>query len=424
MASTDPDDGARANRLARFTQHDAATSVALLAAALVALGWANSPWRASYHELWSAGFRLDTGRLPGVAAGRSVGMTWHEVVNYALMALFFFVAGMEVKRELVVGALRDRRHAAVPVGAALGGMVVPALIYAAINRGGPGAAGWGIPMATDIAFALGVVGMLGSTVPPTVRVLLLTLAVVDDLGAIVVIAVFYAGTVRPWPLVAAAAVVATVAVALRRGAVAPVPLALVAAAVWVLVAASGVHATVAGVAVGMAVPVRAPGAPVDGDRAIRRVAPWAAWLVLPLFALANAGVEVTAATFSSPSRIFLGVVGGLVVGKFVGVLAGARLVVSAGVGRLPAGVTWGHLAAVAATAGIGFTVSIFVTTLAFDDDARRADATAGVLAASLVAALAGAAAFRRARRCRRGSRSSCRCGGLRRSRGRCPTASA
>lgn len=233
----------------RFLHIEAAGGILLVVATLCALVWANSPWSESYESFWSTVIRVELGSYrfeEGLA----------HVVNVLLMALFFFVVGMEIKRELVVGELRDRRSVALPAMAALGGMVVPAVIYAAINRGGDGAAGWGIPMATDIAFALGVVALLGRRVPPPVKVLLLTLAIVDDIGAIAVIAIFYSDGLRPDLLLIGVALVALIAAMHRVDVIYPPLIVIAAIALWMVVYESGVHATIAGVIVGLLTPAR------------------------------------------------------------------------------------------------------------------------------------------------------------------------
>jgi NhaA family Na+:H+ antiporter len=246
--------------LVRFLHIEAAGGILLVAATVVALVWANSPWRDSYTSLWSTTIGIDVGsyRFEEDLA---------HVVNDLLMALFFFVVGMEIKRELVVGELRDRRAVALPAMAALGGMVVPAVIYAAFNAGGDGAAGWGIPMATDIAFALGIVALLGPRVPPSVKVLLLTLAIVDDIGAIAVIAIFYSDGLRPGLLLVAVAIAVVVAM-MHRAQVIYAPLIVLAAiGLWIVVYESGVHATIAGVMLGLAVRRKCSGE-IDANPAV------------------------------------------------------------------------------------------------------------------------------------------------------------
>jgi NhaA family Na+:H+ antiporter len=355
----------------RFLAAEATGGIVLLGAAVVALVWANSPWSSSYESLWSTEVRH-----------------W---VNDGLMAVFFFVVGLEIKRELVVGELRSPRAAALPVIAAVGGMAVPALLYLAVNAGDPGADGWGIPMATDIAFAVGVVALLGSRVPAPLKLFLLALAIVDDIGAIVLIAVFYSDGIDGVAFaVAGAAALAVVALWRLR---APW-ITLVAAAVvlWGATYESGVHATIAGVVLGLLTPARPSGAS-PAERLEHRLHPVASFGIVPLFALANAGVRIEAAVLDAPGAgaVALGVALGLVVGKPVGVAGATWLALRTGLGRLPGGVTLPQVLGVGAVAGIGFTVSLFITGLAFPPGRADLDAAAkiGVLAASVLAAMAG-----------------------------------
>ena len=328
---------------ARFLHVEAAGGILLVAATVAALVWVNSPWHDSYEALWSTMIRIEIG---GYVFAEDLG----HVVNDLLMAVFFFVVGMEIKRELTVGELRDRRAVAVPAMAALGGMVVPAAIYLAFNAGGDGAAGWGIPMATDIAFAVGVVALLGARVPASVKVLLLTLAIVDDIGAIAVIAVFYAEGVDVALLVAAVGMVGIVVWMHRLGVVYPPVLIGFGLVLWLLVYESGVHATIAGVVMGLAMParpvqteleaeeivdvlegrpdlraadVRAMALAIKGsvsacDRLIDALHPWTSYVIVPVFALANAGIELSSGAWSEPSAVLAGVTVGFVVGKLVG----------------------------------------------------------------------------------------------------------
>jgi len=367
---------------------ESAGGIVLMAATAGALVWANSPWRDGYAALWDTRFEVGWGPL-------HLDERLRAVVNDAFMTLFFFVVGLEIKRELVAGELRDPRAVGLPVLAALGGMVVPAGIYGALNAGGAGSAGWGIPMATDIAFALGVVALLGHRIPPPLKVFLLTLAIADDVGAILVIAAFYS-TGLSWPWLGAAAGGLTTVAVLRRLQVWTLPVYVaVGAAVWFATHESGVHATIAGVALGLLAPAR-PRTPDEApvtERLENALHPWTGFVIVPLFALANAGVPVSAGALGDAltSPVGGGIVLGLVAGKLVGVTGGSWLAVRLGLGRLPDGVSWVQLVAVAALAGIGFTVSLFIAGLAFEDPAMRESATLAILGASVLAALLGIA---------------------------------
>lgn len=408
--------------LARFIATEAAGGVLLLAATVAALVWVNSPWSASYEQFWHTGLSIDLGDW-------GLSLDLRHWVGDGLMALFFFVIGLEIKQELVSGQLADRREALVPAVGALGGMAVPALLYVVVNRGGPGSDGWAIPAATDIAFAVGVLSLLGPRVPSALKVLLLGVAIVDDIGAIVVIAAFYSdGLDLRWAGVAVAGLV--LVGSLRRARVwSPPVYGGVALVVWLATLESGVHATIAGVALGLLVPARPLLDSVDADRVadqlstdddvtaseVREVGfhiresvpvserlsdllhPWTSFVVVPLFALANAGIELSSDRLSdaATSPITLGVVLGLVVGKVVGVTGAIAAVTRLGPGRLPAGVSLRHVVGMAGLAGIGFTVSLFITGLAFDDG-RADEAKIGILVASTLAAALGALILRRA----------------------------
>ena len=415
-----PLEPAPAGRLPRvvreFFETEVAGGIVLLVAAIVALIWVNSPFGDSYERLWHTELSFRVGSF-------AIEEDLRHWVNDALMAIFFFVVGLEIKRELVTGELRTWRQASTPAIAALGGMVVPAALYLAINAGGRGANGWGIPMATDIAFALGVAALLGRRVPTGLKLFLLTLAIVDDIGAIVVIAIFYSSDVDPRALVAAGVLLAGV-LGLRALRVTWMPAYVVlGVAVWLAVFESGVHATIAGVVLGLLTPARplAPAsvarewaADLDDDptpsqvREMTQLAqqttsvaerlelalhPYSSLVIVPVFALANAGVVFDGRALSADGagRVALGVGFALVVGKLAGVTLGTYVAVRARVGALPDGVTWRHVAGAAALAGIGFTVSLFITDLAFDDESLRAASKIGILAASLAASLIGAA---------------------------------
>ncbi|HEV2930602.1 MAG TPA: Na+/H+ antiporter NhaA [Propionibacteriaceae bacterium] len=418
--------------LQTFLRTEEAGGILLLAAAVAALLWANSPWRASYDAIWHTQLTLGVGDW-------SLAEDLQHWINDALMALFFLVVGLEIKRELTTGELRDPRAAALPAIAALGGMAVPALLYLAINRTGEPARGWGIPMATDIAFALGVLAIVGRGLPTALKSFLLALAIVDDIGAILVIAVFYSGSIALTPLLAAGGLLALILVLQRLQVRWTVVYVLLGVGVWLATFQSGVHGTIAGVALGLATPavpfqrpkavsleahriaddtVDNPVPPVADAHQWLHLAsltreavsplarlehllhPWSSYVIIPVFALANAGVSITRSTLGEAltSSVTLGVVVGLVVGKTVGVTMFTWLATRTGIIRLPEGVGWTQLVGVAALAGIGFTVSLFVTSLAFETPVVQDAAKVGILAASLLAGLLGAVLLARSRR--------------------------
>jgi NhaA family Na+:H+ antiporter len=351
-----------------------------------------------------------------------VDLDLHAWINEAAMALFFLVAGLEIKRQVTVGELSDRRAAALPVVAALGGMLVPAGIYVLVNAGAPGQRGWGIPMATDIAFAVGVVSLAGRRIPVAARLFLLTLAVADDVGGIVVIALFYASSISfGWLGLGALAVAATTV--LRRADVRSIaPYALLGAICWYSFYKGGVEPAIVGVIFGLLTPVhpfhhRREGHPprqfdddpqsiVDTarwtlehaaplDRIEMRLGMWVAFVIVPIFALANAGVRISADSFDA--RVALGIVLGLVVGKPIGIVLACFVGVRTGIARLPNGVGWKHIVGLGATAGIGFTVALFVTSLSFDHVGLTDSAKIGTLAASAISAIIGTLSLRRVR---------------------------
>ena len=418
----------------RFVRLEISSSLLLLAMTVVALLWANSPYGASYHHLFHS---AENGLSVGWGAVQ-IAMPLGHWINDALMTIFFFVVGMEIKRELVYGELSSRSKAALPVVAALGGMVVPAGIYAYLHWGGPALRGWGIPMATDIAFAVAALSSFGSRVPPGLKVFLLALAIADDIGAVAVIAVFYTDHLAADYLAWAVAGLAGIAVLNRIGVRSYGIYVAAAATVWYLTHHSGVHATIAGVAIGFLTPARRalPGSGqtlaergrhllehlaelLSGEgndhsgherhhvtRALHQVGraslspldhltnvlhPWVAFAIMPLFALANAGVVLSASTFEDPMALRVGsaVALGLLVGKPVGVAAFSWLAVKSGLAVLPRHCNWGAITAVGALAGIGFTVALFVTNLAFDDPLFTDGSKIGILIGSTLAALLG-----------------------------------
>lgn len=401
---------------------ETAGGIVMLVGAIVALVWANSPWSSSYRSLFGTEISLRVGDLVDVE------QTLQEWINNGLMSLFFLLVGLEIKRQLVHGELRDRRAASLPAFAALGGMLVPALIYIALNVGGA-VDGFGVPVATDIAFAVGVVTLVGKRVPLGVRIFILTLAVVDDIGGIVVIAVFYADGVEFGWLAVAIACVAAVWVAKRLEIRSLIPYCVLGVIAWFALYEAGVEAAIVGVVFGLlapAEPFHDPSRLAEGveefiehfeandhtvpselagyvreiapplDRVEHALSPWVAFVVVPIFALANAGVSLSVDGLDS--NVFVGVFAGLVIGKLVGVVAFTWLAVRLGVGRLPERTTWGHIVGVGATAGIGFTVALFVAALSFDDADLLRSAKLGILTASTVAGMLGYVLLRRATR--------------------------
>ncbi len=422
-----------ARRVARpvrkFMAIEAASGLVLVVATIVALVWANSPWSDVYHDI------LDLHLLIEFGDTHIIDESVEHLINDGLMAIFFFVVGMEIKRELVAGELRDPRAAALPTIAAVGGMLVPALLYFMLNPSSPQSSGWGIPMATDIAFALGVMSLLGKRVPTQLKLFLLALAIVDDVGAIAVIAIFYTAEINvPW-LTTAVALLVFVYI-MQRVKIWYVPIyTAIGVVIWYATLESGIHATIAGVALGLLTPaiplqrevkpdeiVGTVVDPKDLDAAgVRRASlfvresvsvaerletlihPFSSFVILPLFALANAGIELSSDGIrdASTSSVTLGIVLGLVVGKTVGVTLFSWLAVHFGICPLPRGVTWPQMIAMSMLAGIGFTVALFITGLAFEGEELEVfdtQARMGILLASLIASILGAVLLARATR--------------------------
>ena len=397
----------------RFVDREVAGGILLLVATAIALIWVNIGWDDSYNALWHTEIELAVGtwHLPHMSLG--------HFVNDGLMALFFFVVGLEIKRELVTGDLRSVRAAALPVIGAMGGMVVPALFYVMLNTSGEASRGWGIPMATDIAFAIGIVALLGSRVSPKIKLFLLTLAIVDDIGAIAVIAIFYSSDLSTGWLITASVGLIAVWI-LQRVRVWAIPVyAVLGVFIWYATLESGVHATIAGVALGLLTPARpllnqrdaqqiVDALPSDANVAEVRYAsflaqesvplterlenmlhPFTAFMIIPIFALANAGIKLSGNTISdaATSSVTLGIMLGLVIGKPLGITLFAWVATRFGL-TLPEGVHWPQFIGMGFAAGIGFTVSIFVGGLAFESKGVTDLAKIGILVASLIAAVA------------------------------------
>jgi NhaA family Na+:H+ antiporter len=419
-----------------FAATESAGGIVLLACTALALAWANSPWAAAYFHLWERPLTIG---LEGMALTKSL----HHWINDGLMVVFFFLVGLEIKREMLVGELASARRAALPIAAAIGGMVVPAALFALLNAGGPGAPGWGIPMATDIAFALGILALLGPRVPIGLKVFLAALAIVDDIGAVLVIAMFYTAGIS-LPALGAAAVVLLLLVAANRAGIRHAAVyTVLGILLWLAFLKSGVHATVAGVLLAMTIPSRTL---IDedefADRALVAIGSFVqasgpettvlsnreqqeavhqmeraceevqsplltlehrlhgivAFGIMPLFAFANAGVSLGAELFASVSwRVVLGIVLGLVVGKTVGITLFAWLAVRLGVAALPGAISWRMLHGASWLGGIGFTMSLFIAALAYGPGALLDSAKLGILAASLVAGVVGWTLLRGAR---------------------------
>ena len=375
------------NRLKAFIDSEAASAVPLLAATLLALALANSPL---------------AGRIQAALDSR-LGISWTFIdlgkplllwINDGLMAIFFLLVGLEIKREVVEGELSQPSQVALPIGGALGGMVVPGLIYAAVNWRDPVAlGGWAIPTATDIAFSLGVLAALGSRVPLALKVFLTTLAIVDDLGAIVIIAAFYTDQLSLMALAFAALFIAGLAILNLAGVRRLAPYLVLGTALWLSVLKSGVHATLAGVVLALFIPLKGAGEADAARPAIwleHVIKPWSAWVIMPVFAFANSGLSLAGLSLSSLLQpVSLGIVAGLFLGKQIGILLGAGLLIALGIAAMPNGGSWRRLHGVAILGGVGFTMSLFIGTLAFDDGAHETQVRLGVLAGSLLSAAAG-----------------------------------
>ena len=418
-----------------FLAAESAGGILLIVSAVAALVWANSPWGDSYEHFWhvEVGFRL---------GGKLYAMSLEHWVNDGLMVVFFLLVGLEIKRELLIGELTSVRQASLPVAAAIGGMVIPALIYVALNHGRAGVAGWGVPMATDIAFAAGMLTLFGRGLPLSVKVLLLAVAIVDDLGAVLVIALFYTNQVSIVALAAAGGLFAALVLLNVLRVHGTLPYVVLGVGLWIATLFSGIHATIAGVLLAFTIPATrqieegpyvesvrrmledferdATAVPdkITGDQShalhVIEAASSAVqtplarlehallkpvnFVIVPLFALANAGVSLRSTGVSRGGMVMWGVLLGLVLGKPLGILAASWAAVKSGVAVLPEGGTWQHVFGLSILCGIGFTMSLFVANLAFGENQELLGAAkVGILAASLVAAVAGSILLARAR---------------------------
>lgn len=372
-----------------FIRHEAAGASVLLVATVLALVLANSPLSQAYDHLIHTPASV---RIGDFALDKTL-LHW---INDGLMALFFLLVGLEIKREFLLGELSTTAQASMPFIAAIGGMVVPGLIYFGINADNAYALrGWAIPTATDIAFAVGVMSLLGSRVPSALKVFLLALAIIDDLGAIVIIAVFYTSDLSLGALFLAGLGIVGLVILNRQGVMRTAPYVLLGIFIWLCVLKSGVHATLAGVATALAIPLtagakRSSTIEPPAGRLQHSLHPWVTFAILPLFAFANAGVSLSGITPATlMGSIPLGITLGLVVGKPVGVVLASALAVGLGVGRKPEGTTWSQMVGAGLLAGIGFTMSLFIGNLAFPGPEHAADIRIGVLAGSIISAIAG-----------------------------------
>ena len=418
----------------QFLRRTTAGGIVLMSTTVLALALASFFGQETADAFWQRKFSLTGEAL-------QITMSWQHWVNDGLMALFFLLVGLELKREILVGELSSLKDAALPVIAALGGMIVPALIYLVLNAGTPAARGWGIPMATDIAFAVGILVLLAWRIPRNLIIFLTALAIADDLGAVLVIALFYTSALDMSALWTAVAITLALVLLNRAGIRHPLPYGLLGLLLWHALHVSGVHATLAGIVLAAAIPARAAFSPIDFERRIAELqqafhtdledahtssdplgnyrmaaiaenmersaisvqsplqrmehslTPWVTFVVIPIFALANAGIDLVsvewAATLSSP--VTLGIVSGLVLGKFLGIGLFSYIAVRLGIARLPVGVAWIELTGAAWLGGIGFTMSLFVAQLAFNEAAMVEQAKVGILLASSLSAAVGLA---------------------------------
>jgi len=412
-----------------FFQQEASSGILLIIATIIALIWANSPWAESYVHLWETKLTVSFGTF-GISKDL---LHW---INDGLMAIFFFVVGLEIKREVLVGELSSPRQAILPIVAAIGGMALPAGFYLLFNAGGPAHAGWGIPMATDIAFALGVLSLLGDRVPLSLKIFLTAVAIVDDLGAVLVIALFYTSNLVWGSLLIGVIFLVALIIVNRLGVRSPLVYSLLGFGLWVAFLKSGIHATIAGVLLAMTIPVRTrintdeffshtsffldefrkqgkPGESVltnkDQRSTIQAIEvaaehaqtplqrlehtlhPWVSNFIMPVFALANAGVALKGnflTFFTQP--VTLGIMAGLVLGKQIGVFLASYLAIKLKWADMPSGMTWTSLYGLAWLAGIGFTMSLFIAGLAFKESEFLTSAKTGILIASLISGIAGA----------------------------------
>lgn len=415
-----------------FIQQSTAGGITLIVSTVIALTLATWFGEEKFHHFWEQSLALRVSNI------FEINLTWHAWINDGLMALFFFVVGLELKRQILVGELASIKSAALPVIAAIGGMVVPATIYAAINVGTPEIAGWGIPMATDIAFAIGILILLGKRIPKNLIIFLTALAIADDLGAVLAIAIFYSQDINVNALNAAAGLFFLLMILNHGGIRHPIPYIIVGILLWYAILISGIHATIAGVLLAMTIPARPTfttaqfekritalfgefraekrantmDSPLCNDRiaaiaaSVEKTAdavqtplqkmehsltPWVTFLIIPIFALSNAGIDLKVIEWGNifADKVTIGVMLGLVLGKFIGISLFSWIAVKTRIGQLPSNVQWSHLVGAAWLGGIGFTMSLFIGQLAFSSPLAIEQAKLGILLASLTSAIVG-----------------------------------
>jgi NhaA family Na+:H+ antiporter len=414
--------------LQQFLHAEASGGILLIICTIIALVWANSPFYESYYNLWHIYLSIDIGNI-------GLNYSLHHWINDGLMVIFFFVVGLEIKRELLVGELSSFKKAALPVAAALGGMIFPALIYLSLNRNDIGSTGWGIPMATDIAFVVGILALLGKKVPASLKIFILALAIVDDIGAVLVIAIFYTSEISFISLIVAAGLLLLLVVMNKMGVRNLIIYSLVGIALWLAFLKSGIHATVAGVLLAFTIPTssrintkkfyddneslinnfneagehgndiltnsdRQSIVGQIGDNCVKVLSPlqrfehglhpWVSFLIMPIFALANAGVMVSSDFLHSLiNPISLGIILGLFIGKQIGIFSFSYLAVKLKIASPPEGVSWKKIYAASILAGIGFTMSLFIANLAFSSEAMLNISKVGILSGSLISGIIG-----------------------------------
>jgi len=412
-----------------FLHKEASGGILLIIFTVVALAWANSPWSDSYHDLWHTYLSINAGDL-------ALNLSLHHWINDGLMVIFFFVVGLEIKRELLVGELSSFKKASLPVAGAIGGMLVPALFYVFFNSGTEAVNGWGVPMATDIAFVIGILAILGSRVPLGLKVFVVSLAIADDIGAVMVIAIFYTSHISMSALLAAAVILVLLGIMNKLGVKSLIIYSILGLLLWLAVLQSGIHATIAGVLLAFTIPAKArintkrfsektkdlldkfDSVGEHGENVLTNESrqtdvmaieancekiltplqrfehglhPWSSFLIMPLFALANAGVTLKGMDLGAAltSSVSIGIIAGLFLGKQLGIFAFAWLAVKVKLASLPEGVSWRKIYGAGILAGIGFTMSLFIAGLAFTDDSILNLSKIGILTASLIAGVVG-----------------------------------